>query len=327
MATVFVGIPTRNRPDLAPEAILSVLNQTVGDFRLLVSDNASEEPAARSLARFVRELADPRVSYYLQPTNVGEYGQGRFFLENCREEYFVILHDDDRLEPRYLEVALRHMEDHPWAACFAANPYIFTTRGRRDRKLTERFLAAHGRFRFPPGPIDILEPLLRCGFIPITGAFFRTAALQASGFVDEDCQGNYPFEFNVFLRLGERNERAYFSTEQLLGIRFHERSMRRTLRLKFNEHVIPTMLKLVERRRFAGASERLRQRILAYLCRNYAVILLARGESRLSRRYLLRAVQLNPFSYRNWTYSAAALLFPFLLRPLLRSKVDLAVPG
>jgi glycosyltransferase involved in cell wall biosynthesis len=326
VARVLVGIPTRNRPDLVRETVRSVLSQTEPDFRIIVSDNASEAEASESVSRFIRDLADPRVCYYRQPENVGEYGQGRYFFEQCGEKYFVILHDDDRLEPDYLRVALNLMESHPEAACLAANAYIFDLEGAASPERTRRFLASHGRDRCPEGFIDILEPLLRCGFIPISGAFFRTSALRASGFVDEDCHGNYPFELNVFLRLGERNERAFFTARELIGFRHHDTSLRHTSPLKFNQQITENLLKLLERRRFTGTSERLRRKMLAFTSRNYAVIRLAMGDTAGCQRLLIRAIRLNPLSYRNWTYSAGAFTLPFLMRALYRSKVIPASP-
>ncbi len=321
MARVFVGIPTRNRPIYVQEAIRSVLSQTHSDLRVVVSDNASEEPAAASLDHFVRELRDPRLCLHRQMSDIKEYGQGRFLLGQCREDYFLLLHDDDRIEPGYLEAAVRRLQEHPDVACFVANPYIFDSRGAVSPKLTQEYLCAHGRTRYPDGPIPILGPLLRYGFVPISGTVFRSAALRGSGFVDQDCHGNYPFELNVFLRLGERKESAYFTRQQLLGFRIHDGALRNTMRLRFNEHVVSTMLKLLERRRFTGRNERLRRKMVSYSSRNYAAIHLARGEMKRCYAYLLRALRLNPLSYRNWTYSFGALLLPFLLRAWFRAKV------
>lgn len=320
MAKVFVGIPTWNRPEFVREAIRSVLSQTETDLRVVVSDNASEKPAAESVARFVAECNDPRISYHLQPRNAGEYGQGRFFFSQCTEEYFTILHDDDLFEPGYVEAALSHMENDRRLACFLANPYIFDDRGLTSQEQTARYLAQHGRNRYGEGVNDILEPLLRCGFLPISGTLFRTSALRDSGFVDEDFHGGYPFELNVLLRLGERNGLVYFTKQQLLGFRFHAGAGRRK-NLRYNEHIMGTIVRLLERRRFTGTSERLRKKMLAFTCRHFGMIRLAHGETSACYRYLLRALRLNPLSYRNWLYPAVTLPLPFLVRPFIRARV------
>ena len=64
MARVFVGIPTLNRPQWVQDAVNSVCAQTLDDFRLVVSDNASDGDAPDVVADFVRKLADPRVRFH-----------------------------------------------------------------------------------------------------------------------------------------------------------------------------------------------------------------------------------------------------------------------
>ena len=83
MARVFIGIPTLNRPLYVRDAIRSVVGQSFADFRVIVSDNVSEPEASASVERFVRELADPRFTFHRQPRDVGEYGQGRYFLRQA----------------------------------------------------------------------------------------------------------------------------------------------------------------------------------------------------------------------------------------------------
>jgi glycosyltransferase involved in cell wall biosynthesis len=322
MPRVFVGIPTRNRPTLVPKAIRSVLTQTCQDFRVVVSDNQSEPAARESVERFVRELGDPRVRYVLQPEDRGEYGQGRFFLGEAKgEDYLAILHDDDVLDPHYLETALFRLDGHPELVAFFANPWIFGSDGRRSDERSSRYRQEHGRDDHPGGAVDLLAPLLRCGMCPISGTVFRTRALVESGFVDDDCSGNYPFEFNLLLRLGERGGRAWFERETLIGYCFHEGQLRNTLKLQFNEHVVATMIKLLERRRFTGTAELWRRKTLGFNHRNQAAILLARDDVAAARRHLARALQVFPLSWRTWAYAAAGFAAPVALRERVRAQL------
>ena len=322
MPRFFVGIPTRNRPTLVPKAIASVLAQTEQEFRVIVSDNQSEPAARESVERHVRELGDPRVRYVLQPEDRGEYGQGRFFLAEAQgEDYFTILHDDDVLDPRYLETARFRLDGHPDLVAFFANPWIFGVDGARSGERTARYLTEHGRDGHPGGAVDLLTPLLRCGMCPISGTVFRTRALRDSGFVDDDCTGNYPFEFNLLLRLGERGGRAWFERETLIGYCFHEGQLRSTMRIRFNEHVVSTMIKLLERRRFAGKAEFWRRKTLGFNHRNQAQILLAQGDVAAARRHLARAVAAFPLSWRSWAYAGAGFVAPGALRERVRAQL------
>lgn len=322
MTRFFVGIPTRNRPHLVPKAIQSVLAQSEQGFRVIVSDNQSEPAAQESVQRFVEALGDPRVTYVLQPEDKGEYGQGRFFLAEARDEdYFAILHDDDVLDPHYLETARFRLDGHPDLVAFFANPWIFGVDGRRSDERTARYLAEHGRDGHPGGAVDLLTPLLQCGMCPISGTVFRTQALRDGGFVDDDCAGNYPFEFNLLLRLGERGGRAWFERESLIGYCFHEGQLRSTMRIRFNEQVVSTMIKLLERRRFSGSAELWRRKTLGFNHRNQAQILLARGDVAAARRHFARALQTFPLSWRTWAYAVAGAVAPAALRSRVQAQL------
>jgi glycosyltransferase involved in cell wall biosynthesis len=62
-----VVIPTRNRAELAMNAIRSVLGQPVVDVRLVVSDNSTSDLERSALAAFCERLDDPRVRYIVPP--------------------------------------------------------------------------------------------------------------------------------------------------------------------------------------------------------------------------------------------------------------------
>lgn len=65
--SALVVIPTRNRARLAANAIRSVLDQPARDIRVFVSDNSTSAEERDALARFCRELADPRLRYATPP--------------------------------------------------------------------------------------------------------------------------------------------------------------------------------------------------------------------------------------------------------------------
>ena len=56
---VTVGIPTYNRSDMLKQSIASVLAQSFTGFRLLVSDNASDDDTPD----VVRSFGDARIDY------------------------------------------------------------------------------------------------------------------------------------------------------------------------------------------------------------------------------------------------------------------------
>lgn len=324
---IFIGIPTFNRPRYLRETIASVLAQSRGDWRAVVSDNASEPAAADEVRNLVLSLGDDRIAHVLQPENGGEYGQGRFFFGATRDEdYFVILHDDDRLCPDYLEAAVRLLDRRPDLAYFHSTPRVIDAEGRESLELTRWYVDYHGHTGVAEGEIVILDRLLSTGFTPICGTVFRLARLRETGLVDADLHGNYPFELNVLLRLGERGLRAWYSNVPGLEFRLHSGALRSADRLMQNEAVVDTMIALLERRRFSGANERRRRVLLGRLFRARSILELQAGRYDRARSALRTALGFNRASVRGLALAPGVFLAPKLLTRILPPQRSIACP-
>jgi hypothetical protein len=105
-AAVTVGIPTYNRAEWLRESIACVLAQTFRDFRLIVSDNASEDDTPD----VVRSFNDARIDYVRSEQNLGAIGNLNRLVELADTEYLVLLPDDDLLYPGHLAAAVELME-------------------------------------------------------------------------------------------------------------------------------------------------------------------------------------------------------------------------
>jgi putative flippase GtrA len=92
---VTIGIPTRNRCGYVVEAVRSALAQTYAHIEVIVSDNASTDATVGKL----REIGDPRLTVLAQPANLGMVGNFNACLDAAHGEYFLMLSDDDVLEP------------------------------------------------------------------------------------------------------------------------------------------------------------------------------------------------------------------------------------
>jgi glycosyltransferase involved in cell wall biosynthesis len=316
MAAVFIGIPTLNRPDLVLAAINSIRRQTFTDYRVIVSDDRSDGDTADRVEQHVAGLGDPRFAVHRQPSRSGEYQQGRFlFAASANEEFFVILHDDDVLEPEYLAAGVQALRDHPAASLFVANPYVMDEAGIRNLEHTSRYLRGYGRNKAREGLFDVLSTHLQCGFTPISGTFFRRRALVASGFADEGAQGNFPFESDVFLRLGDIGAKGWFGPRELLGLRYHQVSIRNTV--ISDPHVVRATLGLFARRRFAGPLERRRKAVVSRLHRVDALLRLRQGDIPGCRAGLRRALSENRLSCKAWALLPLVLLSPGFLRVIM----------
>lgn len=117
MPRVTVFIPTYNRAGLLPEAIKSVLGQTYDDFKLVVSDNASDDSTPQVVASF----DDPRLEYVRQPENLGLLGNHNWFLQRIETDYALILADDDLVYPGALERSVAELDRLPRAGVVHAD--------------------------------------------------------------------------------------------------------------------------------------------------------------------------------------------------------------
>jgi len=96
-------IPTRNRRQLLSETLDSIRAQTVGDFELVVSNNNSEDDTAEYLASL--EKSDRRVRVCSLDATVPVYENWNNGLRAALGKYVCLLHDDDLVEPTYIETA------------------------------------------------------------------------------------------------------------------------------------------------------------------------------------------------------------------------------
>lgn len=101
LPTVTIAIPTYNRKDLVLQAIDSALKQTYSSIEVIVADNASDDGTEQA----VTGINDPRLRYYRQSKNIGFSANWNFCLSQASGEYFILLSDDDLLEP----AAIDHM--------------------------------------------------------------------------------------------------------------------------------------------------------------------------------------------------------------------------
>ncbi len=94
---VTIAIPTFNRAAYLVEAIESALAQTYGNIEVLISNNASTDNTPSVIRSAVE--ADKRVRSLTQTHNIGMVGNWNACLEAAQGRYFLLLSDDDVLEP------------------------------------------------------------------------------------------------------------------------------------------------------------------------------------------------------------------------------------
>ena len=90
-------IPTKDRPELLKQALLSVQSQDFKDWEIVVSDNGTG-PAT---GEYVASLKDPRILYFKTPRSLSVTDNWNQALAMSLGDYVVMLGDDDALCPGY----------------------------------------------------------------------------------------------------------------------------------------------------------------------------------------------------------------------------------
>lgn len=90
-----VIIPTHNRLHLLKDAVETVRRQGLPDWRIVLFDNASEDP----IRSFVEELSDERIAYHRSDEFLPVTESWNRAIDLADGDYVVLLGDDDGLVP------------------------------------------------------------------------------------------------------------------------------------------------------------------------------------------------------------------------------------
>jgi glycosyltransferase involved in cell wall biosynthesis len=105
-----IGVPVYNGEGTLERAILSLLNQTYSNFKILISDNASEDRTSIICQRLCK--LDQRIVYVRQDTNIGIGKNFEYVYRNLDEEYFMWASADDRWSRNFLEYNLENLQNN-----------------------------------------------------------------------------------------------------------------------------------------------------------------------------------------------------------------------
>lgn len=107
---VTIAVPTYNRADsFLQETLECALGQTYENIEVLVSDNCSTDHTPELVVSF----NNPKLKYYRQTENLGKTGNMKFLVNKAAGKYFLMLHDDDRIDPDFVETCIKAAAGKP----------------------------------------------------------------------------------------------------------------------------------------------------------------------------------------------------------------------
>jgi glycosyltransferase involved in cell wall biosynthesis len=80
-------------------------------------------------------LADPRLRYLRHALNIGANANYNYCLEQARGDYFLLLHDDDAIDPDFISVCLRAANDKVCRGIIRTGVRVIDERGDSQREI------------------------------------------------------------------------------------------------------------------------------------------------------------------------------------------------
>jgi len=105
---ITIGLPTHNGAKTLEDAIKSLLQQTYRDFKIIISDNNSDDETMFICEKFSQ--LDSRVIYVRQEENIGALGNFKYVLERADTKYFMWACDDDLWDPSFVAKLIQQLE-------------------------------------------------------------------------------------------------------------------------------------------------------------------------------------------------------------------------
>ncbi|MEM9979993.1 MAG: glycosyltransferase family 2 protein, partial [Cyanobacteria bacterium P01_D01_bin.2] len=216
MPKVSLCIPTYNRAQILPYAVDSVLNQTYGDFELLICDDASPDNTAEVVAQW----DDSRIRYIRHPQNIKRSRNMRSGYEAAQGDYFIKFDDDDALTPTFLERTVAVLDTQPRVDFVCTDHWVINARNQRDESATAANSAKWGKDRLCEAIIDdLLKETFVHQSLQVGSTLFRRDCLGDVDFMRFEADGCE--DFDLLVRLAAVGKIGYFIPERLMEYRFH----------------------------------------------------------------------------------------------------------
>ncbi len=204
--TVSVLLPTHNGVRWVRFSILSVLNQTYENFELIVIDDGSTD----GTAQVVTSLADPRVRYVKNDTNLGIQRTLNRGLSEAGGKYIARIDDDDFwIDREKLEKQVTFLENNPDYVLLGTSVVVSDEEGKE-------------KFRFQPPQDDgaIRRALLSRNCFTHSSVLFKSETVRSFGGYGEGEEVRHLEDYDLWLKLGTVGKLANLPD---YAVRFTER--------------------------------------------------------------------------------------------------------
>ncbi len=107
---ITVAIPFYNEEKFLEQAIRSVLEQTVKNITIILSDNNSTDSSYTIASNYAK--TDSRIKLIKHQTNIGAIANFTYSRDICETKYFMWLGAHDIIAPDYIDILLNKLEEN-----------------------------------------------------------------------------------------------------------------------------------------------------------------------------------------------------------------------
>lgn len=181
---VSILIPTYNRAVYLRAALESALSQTYPNLEVVVLDDASTDATPEVVQEF--QQRDKRLLYVRNHANRGLVANWRQGIEIARGDFFCFLGDDDTLEPEFVEVLMRPLQEDASLVLAFCDHWVMDAQGQRLPDATDVNTRRWRRAGLVEGRVsDFLRVALIDRAIFIGAVLFRRSTVEPSFLADE----------------------------------------------------------------------------------------------------------------------------------------------
>ncbi len=214
--SVSVCIPTYNRAEMLREAIQSVLAQTLNDFELIISDNASNDHTRALVSSF----RDKRIRYMRHDKTLTPVGNFNYCLAVAAGTYVTIFHDDDIMLPDNLLFKAQALDRNPRVGLVHSKFHVIDEDGTILQYNTNCG-QPQTRDSVETGHDFLKRNLLGFNLVNPPSAMMRTACYTELGGFNEEL--SYSTDWEYWMRISLNYDVMCLATP-LLKYRIHPRS-------------------------------------------------------------------------------------------------------
>jgi glycosyltransferase involved in cell wall biosynthesis len=225
---VCICVPTYNAQDTIKETLLSIVNQTYRNLRILVVDNASTD----STLNIVTQISDPRISIHRQPHNIGAEGNFNSCIKLANGKYTAIYHADDIYEQSIIERQVEFLEHNLEVGAVFTQAYLINENNIRIGEISvpKPLISGSSIYQFS----EIFKAVMQySNFLICPSAMLRTDIYQVEIKTWRMELFNTSSDLDLWLRV-LKNHSIGVIAERLINYRISRRQYSATLRARIN---------------------------------------------------------------------------------------------